>query len=521
MNLPLEIFLKDPETSEITNKVKGQDARYFGQDDLALAGISPSTFINPETSVVLDRINNSDEFPPVTFSNGRQAFYASSNPATNFEDGLKGGSLRAFTERRMEVRHDSDLEQEVLEEIDGFGVDRPRAYIEQVFGTVVGNDPFSTLGQRQYGRVLKPKLFDDFDQTSKAMGLSLEECLRPPSTSVDEALTMAASYFFRISPPRSASKNTFGVAVSKQGKLFLNVPGSSSENYQAKNVSAEVNMEGALKMFLGAMTPDRYSLHLTCEGGVFLDIGSNAEGECITTNFRGAIKNIFKGGGNSVDDVAHSVDVQGNTETHVGGTDIQVVKGSYQKTVDGAYAVKSSTVNLHGLNGFNGNFGGWNTLVAGKTQNYYAAIYQETVALGGKICTVLAGGHMETILAGAKVTTVTAGACTVNCPAGAYTVTVGTGAIGITTGSGAITLSTGAGAIAITAGGGAVSITAGLGMVLTASTVITLTAPQILLGGPTAVFGVVRGLPSNPPGTPSLDYTTGAPIQGSASVMST
>jgi hypothetical protein len=519
MNLPLEIFEKDSK-GVITNVVRGTDTRYFGRDDLSLAGVPGSTFIDPGTNKALDRINDGVEFPPLTFSNGRQVFYASSNPATNFEDPTHGGSLRAFTERRIEVRHDTDLEQEVLEEIDGFGIDRPRAYIEYVLGTLVGNDPFSTLGQRQYGKVLKPKIFETFDQRGAPSGFSLEECLRPPSTAVDEAMNMAAAYLLKISSPRAASRNPFAVAVSKQGKLFVNIPASSSENYSSKNVSAEVNLEGCLKAHIGANSPERYSIHLTCDGGIFLDVGSDATGQCITTNFRGAIKNIFRGGSNSVDDVAHSIDVQGDTETHVSGTDLQVVKGSYQKTVDGNYTVKASTVNLHGLNGFNSNVGGWNTTVSGKTQNYYAMLYQETVALGGKVCTILAGGHIENILAGAKTTTVAAGAVAVNCPAGAYSVTVGTGAISITTAVGAVSLSTGLGAISMTAGLGAVAITAGLAMNLTATTMISLTAPRVALGGPVAVLGVARGTPMMPPNTPSLDWVTGLPLMGSLMVSS-
>lgn len=514
MNLPLEIFQKDS-SGNPTNIVRDQSTKYFGRDDLIAAGVSGSTFVDPSTFKALDRINDETEFPSIVYSNSRQVFYASGNAATNFEDTLNGGTLRAFTERRTELQHDTDLELGVLEELDGFGVDRPRAYIEHVFGTVVGNDPFSTLGQRQYGKVLKPRIFEDFDQTAAPSGFVLDECLRPPSTTVDEALTMAAAYLFRISPPRAASKNQFAVAVSKQGKLFINVPGSSNENYSTKNVSVEANLEGAIKARIGAASPDKYSIHLTCDGGIFLDVGSNANGECITTNFRGAIKNIFRGGSNSVDDVAHSIDVQGNNEVSISGTDIQVVRGSYQKTVDGSHTTKASTINLHGLNGLNANVGGWNATVSGKTQNYYALLYQETVALGGKLCTILAGGHVENIVAGAKTTTVAAGAVAVNCPAGAYSVTVGTGAISITTAAGAVALSTAAGAISISAGLGAVAITAGLAMNLTASTIISLTAPKVMLGGPAAVLGVARGTPMMPPGVPSLDWITGAPLMGS------
>lgn len=519
MNLPLEIFQKDSK-GNLTNVVRGEDTRYFGRDDLAKAGVGSSTFIDPTTFKTLDRINDETEFPSLTFSNARQVFYASANAATNFEDPLNGGSLRAFTERRLEIRHDTDLEQEVLEEIDGFSIDRPRAYIEWVLGTVVGNDPFSTLGQRQYGRVLKPKIFETFDQRGAPGGFSMEECLRPPSTTVDEALTMAAAYLFKIQPPRAASRNPFVVAVSKQGKAFVNIPASSNENYSSKNVSLEANLEGCLKAHIGANTPEKYSIHLTCDGGIFLDVGADSTGQCITTNFRGAIKNIYRGGGNSVDDVAHSIDVQGNAESHVSGTDTQVVKGLYQKTVDGSYSVKASTINLHGLNGFNSNVGGWNTTVSGRTQNYYAQLYQEVIALGGKLSTILAGGLTQNVLAGAMTYNVLAGATTFNNPAGAFSITVGAGAIAITTGSGAVTLSSGAGAISMTAGLGAVAITAGLAMNLAASTLITLTAPRVQLGGPAAVLGVARGTPMMPPGAPSLDWITGLPLQGSVIIGS-
>lgn len=523
MNLPLQVFTKDADgnPSKVIKDPTSTPLRYFGGDELGAFGIPPTTLVNAQTKTALDRVNDTNEFPPVTFSNGRQAFYASSSPATNFEDPLNGGALRTFTERRLEIRHEADLLQEVLDEIDGFSVDRPRAYIEQVLGTVVGNDAASTLGQRQYGRVLKPKVFEDFDQIASPIpGFALEECLRPPSTSVDEALTMAAAYLLRIKPPRSSSKSDFAFAVSKQGKVFANIPGSASESYLAKNVSAEINMEGALKARIGAASPDRYSIHLTTEGGIFLDVGSNADGQCLTMNYRGAVKNIFRGGGNSVDDVAHSLDVQGNAESHISGNDTQVVNGKYLKTVSGGYNVKADAIKMNALNGFTAMLGGWSTLISGKTQNHFAQLVIETIALGGKLSTVLAGAVIETLVAGAKTTNVLAGATTFNNPAGAFTVTVGTGAVSITTASGAVALSTGAGAMSIAAGGGAVAITAGLAMNLTATTAISLAAPQVLLGGPAAALGIARGLPMMPPGSPSLDWITGLPLQGSAVMRS-
>lgn len=518
MNLPVDIFQKDKD-GKLSRTVKTQDQRFFGRDELGSAGVGTNTFVNPTTGKVLDRINADEEFPPLTYSNGRQVFYASGNQATNFEDVLNGGTGRAFTERRLEIRHDTDLQQEVLEEVDGFSMDRPRVYIEQVFGTVIGNDPFSSLGQRQYGRILKPALFEDFDQTARPSGFRMEEAARPPSVSIDEAMNMAAAYLFTVSPPQSASKNKFAVAVSKQGKLFLNVPGSTVENQLTNNISAEVNMEGALKARLGASTPDRISLHLTLEGGVFLDIGSNKDGEVITTNFRGAVKQSYKGG-NSVNDTAQSVDIGGNTETYVGGNDRQVVNGAYSKRVDGGYSVHAGRIAMNGLNGFSGNFGEYNLLVSGKTQTQYALAVLETIALGGKISTILAGAKVQNLLAGAMVTNVLAGATSFNNAAGAFSVLVGVGAIGLTTGAGAIGVTTAAGAISLATGLGAVSIVGTLAVSVVSGVAISLMAPQVLLGGPAAVLGVSRGLPMMPPLAPSLDWVTGLPLAGSCLIRS-
>lgn len=518
MNLSVDAFQRKADGS-LDRTVKTQEQRYFGADELGAAGVPPYTFVNTATRTVLDRINNDEEFPPITFSNGRQAFYPSGFAATNFEDALNGGSGRAYTERRLEIRHDTDLLQEVLEEIDGFSIDRPRAYIEQVFGTVIGNDPFSTLGQRQYGRVLKPRLFEDFDQTAAPSGFRMEEAVRPPGTSVDEALNMAAAYLFRIQPPQAATKSSFAVAVSKQGKLFANIPGSTVENGGASNVSAELNLEGALKARIGAATPDRISAHITCAGAVVLDIGSNAEGQAVITNFNSSFKATYKGT-NDTNDVARSTSIIGNDETTISGNDSQVVNGAYIKKVSGGYSIQATRINQNALNGYTGNFGEWNMLVSGKSQFQLAQLVQETIVTGGKVSTILAGGLVQTLNAGALTYNVQAGATTFNNPAGAFAVNVGTGAISVNTTSGAVSLTTGSGAVSISTGAGAVSIAGTLAVTLTAGTAVSMVAPQILLGGPAAVLGVSRGTPLLPPGAPSLDWVTGLPLQGSAVVRS-
>lgn len=510
MDLPSWVFTKNVQ-GQPTRTLKSEKNRYFGRDELAALGPEKARFTNITTGAVLDRINSA-EFPTVTYSDGRQAHYVTDSLAQQFE-GL-GGSGRVFTEHRTELRQDTDLRQPVLEEVDGFSPEPQPVFIEQVLGTVIGNDPYSAQGQRQYARVLKPKIFEDFDQAGKGK-FSLEEALRAPG-GPDEAFSMAGAYLFQMHPPNGGDI-PFAVSVQKQGKLLVSLPGSRVENHGQKNISAEVQAEGALKMHLGASTPDRISLHLVMEGGVYVEMGSDAQGNSITTKYKGAVKNLYAG--NSTDAVAHSHAVVGNSESAVTGNHVEVVQGSHTTKVDGASAVSAADIALRSLNSVSVSSQSYNAVISGKTQLNYAMQVQESIAVGGKLSTILLGADTKSVLAGSVSTTVVAGATSFSNPAGAFTVTVGVGALNISTGAGAVALSTGAGALSVSAGAGAVAISAGLMVNITAP-IVSIVSPQILLGGPLAVFGVARGAPMLPPGAPSLDWITGLALQGCAVVRS-
>lgn len=513
MNLPRDLFEKD-KSGAITKKLKPEKASYFGADELAGLGAANAKFANASTRTVIDRINDDEEFPPSTFSNGRQVYYASYRPAEGIE--TFGSDNNVFVERRVEIRHVTDLTQPVLDEIDGFTTTPYYPYIESVQGTVVGNDAFSSGGQQQYARVLKPRIFDDFH--SRVGKFDLEDCIRTPGNATgDEARTMAGAFYWRMTPPTGNPNGPhFVAAVSKQGKLFLNVPGSRVENYQAKNVSAEINMEGALKMKLGAAAPDNISLHLVCEGGIHVEFGADSEGRSITTSYRGTVKNEYKGT-NDTDDVAHSEAVQGNSEKSISGNYTKTVQGAVQQKVSGGYNLQASKMGVSALNGYTATLGEYNVTVTGKTQYNYALIKNELIAGGGHLKTVMAGGELTNLLAGAKVTNVAAGAWSTQVGTGAINLTTGLGAMSLSTGAGAVSLATAAGAVAVTAGAGAVAITAGLAVNITAPSV-AVNAAQIMLGGPAAVLGVNRGFPAMPPGVPTPDYLFGIPHLGSASV---
>lgn len=492
---------------------------YYGRDELQAAGPGATNGQAPKFAFtngkVLDLFNDTKTFPPVTYANGRRVYYPSTVRGASVDD--PEAFANAFVEQRLELSHTTDLVQEVLEEIDGFSVDRRLPYIEHVLGTLVGNTLNSTQGQRQYAQVLKPKLFEEFNAT-KAGKFVLDVVDRRPTAPDTEVNTVAGAYLFRVRPPqgRSGADDPFVASVSKQGKIFVSAPGSTVENYASgeKNVSAEISLGGALKAYLGASNPNRISAHITLEGGLHLDIGRDAQGNAITVQYHSGVKTLYDGNPNQ-DDVADDVEVRGVKRLRVTGRKEQLIEGTKLDTVSGMYQVRTDRYNMNAISGVSINAGELNQMISGKSQLNYALQVLENIALGGKILTILAGGLTQSVLAGATTYTTAAGATTFNNPAGAFNVVVGTGSLGLTVGAGAVTLSTGAGAMSLGAGAGAISVTAGLAINLTASTMVSMLAPQVLVGGPAAVLGVCRGVPALPPGAPTLDIITNIPLQGS------
>lgn len=510
---PPDIFKSDGVT------VQDEGDRYYGRDNLQATGPIGNTIVGSDGKF-LDVINSADEFPPVTFSNSRRAFYAGTRAAVSLET-RAGLGMESYVERRLEISHTTDLVQEVLSEIDGFASDLKRPYIEQVMGTLVGSEAYtSTMGMRQYGRVLRPYIFQSFQDNAGSI-LKLEEVDRNPAKPDIEVETLAGAYLFRIYPPQVTDDNVFGVAVSKQGKLFVNIPGSKEEKYHpgTKNVSVEAALGGAVKAVIGSATPDALSGHITCAGGLRLELGADAVGNSLTVIHHGAIK-WQHASPQSDDGVTQTEEISGTKQIAVDGTLSTTVEGTLETVASGQHSMKADRMAIQAFGGLTQNCGEFNQLVSGKSQFNYAMAVVENIVLGGKLSTILAGGRIENVAAGAVVQNVLGGATTCNCAAGAYTVSVGTGAVSVATGAGAVALSTAAGAMSLAAAAGAVAVTAGMAINMTAAVAVSMIGAQILLGGPAAVFGVCRGAPMHPPGSMSLDWITGLPLQGCAVVRS-
>jgi hypothetical protein len=514
-----KFFLPEDIFKTGTKTLRDTDTGYFGREELQAAGPGITTGQPPKYALtngsVLDLFNDFTEFPTVTYSNGRKVHYPPTSPAVSIED--VDSAADAFVEHRMEMSQTSDLSQEVLEEIDGFEMDRRLPYIEQVYGTIVGNDLNSVRGQRQFGRILKPRIFPDFNFPSIGK-FTLDEVIRQPTNDI-EAYTNAGAYLFRMRPPRSTGDNVFAYCITKEGKVYLNVPASSVESYPAKGVSVEASLAGAIKAYIGASQPDRNSINAVLEGGIKAVIGHNADGRALDISYKSAVSVEYATTTPDDNGIAFQATVKGSARKIVSGIDQEQVGGK-EVLVDGGYQIHADRLNVNASQGFGGNFGEISWMVSGKSQYNYALAVLENIFVGGKLSTILAGGLIQNIVAGGEVHNITAGGTAYNIGAGGFLVTVGTGVISLTTGAGAVTMSTASGAISIGAGAGAISLVAGLALALTSGVVIMLTAPQVLLGGVAATLGVVRGVPSLPPGTPSLDFILGIPYLGSALIRS-
>lgn len=525
--LPYDIFQNNDTTKPLVEAPGGDNVaapnpissqiqqHYFGQSVLEALGPGNSgdpTKYASTTGVVNAFFNQFGEFPPVTYSNGRKIFFVSTAVNANPESANTPGDI--YTEHRVELKHTTDAVQDVLDEIDGFNIDtvHPRTFIESVMGTVVGNDPNSSDGMYLYGRVLKPTLFDTW-VSGQPGKFKMQEAVRPVGGLDNEVNFQAGAFLFKVNPPESNDDdNPFAICISKQGKAYVNIPGSTQEDTYdgTKNVSLEAMLSGGLKAYIGKEINSGESIHLYCEGAVHVEFGADANGKGYTPVFHCSVDETYEGG-NDNQNAARSTNIRGNCQLAVTGDNVTTVSGSHHTFCDGQITSQATRMNINAISGYTMNTAEENKMVSGKTQMNYGLVVMETIAAGGKLTTVLAGGIITTVAAGAVVTNVGGGAMSDNVGA-AYSLV--SGAAAAFTAGGAASFTAGA-AFSATAAAAA-TITAALAATITSGVAASLVAPQCLLGGPAAVLGISRGLPMMPPGTPSLDWITGLPLQGCA-----
>jgi hypothetical protein len=479
------------------------------QDQTTPAGYGINTS-NPKTQP--GDTNTLVFYPPVVTPDGQHISYIVQGEPIN----SMAGTQLAYTEDRAEIRHLSDGTMAVTEEGDGFQVDSPApVYIEDVKGTVVGNDFFTDSGRPLYKRVLGMRLFNSPDQGIPSAGPAFEAVDTVNRLGVMDAVGLAR--LFRIFSPYPGSSNQFVFGITKEGKVLCHIPKTQAGEPDEKGKSVDLNILGLIKAIIGAdENNNNQSIDVRCTGGINLDVGrfsgGTNQGASIVLNLQGGIvKN-------------HNADpASGVTEDtrHLGsaleagtGTKMVTWQGNIVHNAGGELANSGQKItNAAGPGGLAETvMGDKGITVLGNLQEQYSGKMpvSSTYSLGQlkktisgvDSNTVLAGGITRTVVGGTGITdTCTAGNMLTNVAAGNLTQTVGTGNFGVTVGAGNLSL---------TAGAGPLALTSSLAATITSAVLTSIVSPVTQIGSPGGF--AVSGIPG-PPG-PFLDYIVGIPVLG-------
>jgi hypothetical protein len=403
----------------------------------------------------------------------------------------------------------------VTEEGDGFQVDPPfPAYVEDVKGTVVGNDFHSDAGRPLYRRVLGMKLFTSPNQKIPSDFPTLEAVDTVTKLGIMDAVGLAR--LFRINCPQQGSSNQFAFGITKEGKVMCHIPKTQYGEPDEKGKSLELNLQGLFKAIIGAdENSGNLSLDMRTVGGINLDVGrfngGPYAGSSVVLNLHGGVKRIHNGDPDT--GVADDVTYNGSGSEIGTGSKLVSWGGNIINNAGGENAQSGQKITINaGAGGLiNTVAGDLGNSVLGKTQEQYAQIVTTTYALG-KVRTTVSGVDSLTMLAGAITRTLVAGvgiADTVT--AGNLIQTVATGNNLINVGTGNLAATVGAGSLSLTCGAGPVSVVSALAAAITSGVLISLTTPITKIGATVQGFAVA-GIPG--PGGPHLDYLTGIPILG-------
>lgn len=156
----------------------------------------------------------------------------------------------AFTEYRLEVSHTSDGRLPVTEQTDLFDAERLPSqvggnspnmpYMEWVLGTVVGNDPYTQIGQMSYGKPLIPKVFDA-DTPNPRLDPAI--MFAQGSSQRPDPVNEHAASLFRLKPI-NGDQESF-ISFNKKGQMKASISGPKTEN------SLEVALQGGVKVSVG------------------------------------------------------------------------------------------------------------------------------------------------------------------------------------------------------------------------------------------------------------------------------
>lgn len=455
---------------------------------------------------------DAQEYPYIVTGDGQRINYVVTGESNNsFAD-----FSWAYIEDRKELRHYSNGIMAVTEEGDGFNIDFPtnEIYIEDVHGTVVGNDFSTEAGRPLYKKVLKMKVFNDPSQGEVNFAPVFEGLDQIQDYGDYDSLSLARLY--RIQSPSGSNQYAFG--INKQGRVFLHIPASQSSSPDENGKSLDANIVGLVKAIIGKDPNTELSADIIMNGGLNAEIGRGPKGSSITLTLHGPIKKNIIGDDNLEDTPTEETNYGGSISKSVSGQSFEYVRGAAVR-VSGAQDATEADSIVH-----NAGAGGYKQLVAGdhgvtvlgKSMEMYALPKLTNFALGS-VKLSLAGVDSSTMLAGGMLRTVGAGVGIADSVvAGNIFSSVATGNMLMNVGAGNLGVTCGSGNLALTAAAGPAAITSSLTATITAGTSTFITSPFTKIGT-VSVGGAVAGIPGPP--SPHFDYITGLPIMGIPTVV--
>lgn len=523
----------------LTREIGGQGARpsgvYFDTNLDPYAFLSKGLFLSRSAT-----FNDEKVFSDAVY--GGKSYYRVSPAQT--DDGSRlnaavgfGDSANAYTEHRIEVAHTSDGRLPVTEQTDGFDAERlPRnrldsqdalgqsanaPFLEVVYGTVVGNDPFTLQGRTQYGQPLRPVIFDVSGAPAPAMELATN---RPESEQ--------AAMLFRVNPTTVTQDPATFWSVTKDGRFFAAINGPASKEY-----SAEISIQSGLRLSVGGTLKlePRQGIELSTPSGDSrnnLGLNLNSDNGAVRiygggnlTGGSAAARTAPTGGGESD---SPSVLVEGRVNTTVkasrrilletpnvienraGSINQQALSGVQVKAGD-SYSVTSTvynqTTNGKAVYSYHGPKN--NLPTSGPTRETTftgvipGTVDSYTMVQGNRQELFFAGNHSTQVLVGNLTYETLAGIATMRAGLNEFSANVATG-VSATATVGNVSMSAVAGATLIS---GQVAVT------------VKSTGPAILsgqagvtLGGPGKIGGIVCGSDLDPlTGLPLVSLGMGSP----------
>jgi hypothetical protein len=537
------VFLSDSKMNEIL----------ISSSDRTVYTNSINNFLYTNAGRILNGLivrQNSPFLQPILLDNGQNYYLVS--------DGSNSENGKTFTEMRTELR---EIGSSVLDVIKSFDDDDysnsspdGKLLVIQVFGTVVGNDRKKI---EHYGQILRPQIFSSHDNN-----YVVQDIVCKPS----EYYNLASAYQMKF-----ASGAKFD--IDKEGHTFMYLPASSLAHPLGGGRSLEFAADGSIKIVLGKNTTGEKSLELFTKGRSIIHFGFDSNSlssldwvldramytKVIAPDKEGfAVKNDFNG---------HMYEkVRGDKTLDVDGSYHIIVKGKIQEDIHGAKVENY-------INDKMTNYGGdYQEIVTKQRQSKYGEGHiidiatkgqeltivegslKETLTLGNKEVKLIAGDSTETLLLGSKKTSLIAGDFKESLLKGnkETSIVLGDHKLDVTTGnisqsiklgdnkediasgnkkisikvgnfevsvtSGNVVVKTATGKVDITASTQKATIVGMMGVEIKSAAKVVINAPMVEIGGTPAKGGVVTGLP----GVPShMDYITGAPLKGSATVKAT